>query len=148
MKMTKILSKPNIIALGVGGIVVRIIFSFYFSKYWYGEIKFSFGDTPTYINSFLNLLNLNTFCFDLNNLDSCFYRGPIYTIFYGIHYILIGDQYAQQLLAVTQCVLDVVTGYLILLIVYNHTHSSKWSICAFILYLFNPFAIINVPITG
>jgi len=56
-------------------LILRLAFSFYLSKYWYGELTFSLNDTFSYINSFKNLWYQGRYSFDLNNIDAYYYRA-------------------------------------------------------------------------
>jgi 4-amino-4-deoxy-L-arabinose transferase-like glycosyltransferase len=135
------------IALSLG-LLVRLLFSLYLSKYYFGEVKFTFGDSFSYTEAFLNLLNHGTYTFDLENLDAYFFRGPVYPFFWGAHYLLFGESHVYSAVAITQSLLDILSGLLVFLILRRLGAPASWALIGAVLYLFNPLLLVHVPITG
>ena len=84
---------PIFLILVVIGLFVRIIFSFWASKFYFGEVKYTFGDSFSYTQAFINLVQSGTYSFDLKNPDAALYRGPTYPFFWGIHYLIFSIHY-------------------------------------------------------
>ena len=130
------------------GLAARLSFSFYLSKFYFGTISFTFGDSFSYTECFLNLLNHGHYTFEIGNTDAYMYRGPAYPFFWGIHYLLVGPDLAYEAVAFSQSILDTGTGLLIFLILRHLNVSNALSVIGAALYLFNPLFIVHVPITG
>ncbi len=125
-------------------VVLRIAFAFYFQQFMWGEFRFFHPDTPTYLNSFMNLLNYGSYCFDLEVPDSCLYRLPTYPFFLGINYLAFGD-YAWVSVSIIQAIVDAVTCCLAVAIVRQLTVNTIAPLVVAILFVFNPFTIVWVP---
>ena len=130
------------------GLILRLLFSFYFSKYYFGNINYTIGDSYSYINPVLNLLKYGVYAFDIDEIDSYFYRGPVYPFFWGIHYILFGENLVFESVAVSQSFIDVFSGYLIYKILGSFGVPNKYSLLGMLMYLINPILLVHVPITG
>ena len=130
------------------GLILRLLFSFYFSKFYYGNVTFTFGDSYSFINPFFNLLKYGVYAFDINEIDSYFYRGPIYPFFWGIHYILFGENLVFEAVAVSQSCIDVFSGYLVYKLLGLFGLPTKYSLLGMGMYLINPILLVHVPITG
>jgi hypothetical protein len=132
----------------ITSLLLRIIFCFWGSQYYFGKVTFTFGDSFSYTESFLNLLKYGHYSFDLTEPDASLYRGPIYPLFWGLHYLLFGDLYVYQAVAVSQSVLDTISGALIFLIIQRTTQRVKFALAGMAIYSFHPIFIVHVPITG
>ena len=130
------------------GLAARLAFSFYLSKFYFGSVSFTFGDSFSYTESFLNLLNYGHYTFDIGNTDAYIYRGPAYPLFWGAHYLVFGPDMVYQAVAFSQSILDTGTGFLIFLILRHQNFSNTLSLFGSILYIFNPVFLVHVPITG
>lgn len=130
------------------GLTARLAFSFYLSKFYYGDVRFTFGDSFSYTESFLNLLNYGHYTFDIGNTDAYIYRGPAYPLFWGAHYLVFGPDMVYQAVAFIQSILDTGTGFLMFLILRHLNVSNTLSLFGSTLYIFNPIFLVHVPITG
>ena len=130
------------------GLILRLLYSFWLSKYLLGSVTFKIGDSFSYTNSFLNLLNYGIYSFDLDEPDAYFSRGPIYPLFWGIHYLVFGKYFVYESIAISQSVLDVFSGYLIYKIILSLKLSHVYGLIGLIIYLINPILIVHVPNTG
>jgi hypothetical protein len=145
MSMIKL---SNLKIILISALAIRVIFSFYLSKFYYGDVTFTFGDTFSYVEPFLNLISNGNFTFDLANPDAYVYRGPVYPFFWGIHYLLFGESIVYKAVAVSQSLLDTATALLIYKILYKLGNSERISLLGAAIYAFNPIFFIYVPITG
>jgi hypothetical protein len=93
-------------------------------------------------------MKYGVYAFDIDEIDSYFYRGPIYPFFWGIHYILFGENLVFESVAVSQSFIDVFSGYLIFKILGSFGVPTKYSLLGMIMYLFNPILLVHVPISG
>ena len=129
-------------------LILRLAFSFFFSRYYYGNITFEFGDSYSYSQSFINLLKSGAYTFDFNYPDAYLYRPPVYPLFWGLHYLLFGVKNVYVAVAVTQSLLDAASSVLCVLLAARLGCSERWSIFSGIIYTVNPILLIHVPITG
>ena len=126
-------------------LVLRLIYAFYLQKYFSGGLKFSTSDTPSFLDSFLNLINYGRYCFDLEIRDSCFYRLPTYPFFLGIQQYFLPNYYWISV-AVLQSFLDAGSCCLAFLIG-KEIGLKKWGQWAVVLvFIFYPFTTFWVPI--
>jgi Dolichyl-phosphate-mannose-protein mannosyltransferase len=132
----------------ITGLILRILFSFWLSKYYFGSVTFTFGDTFSYLDSFLNLWHHGSYTFNPENVDAYMYRGPVYSFFLGAHYLIFGESLVYQAVALSQCFIDMGSAYLIFLILRNFSLPKNWSVFGCVLYTFNPILMANVPISG
>jgi hypothetical protein len=134
--------------LVVIGLLIRILFSFWASKFYFGEVKYTFGDSFSYTQAFINLVQSGTYSFDLKNPDAALYRGPTYPFFWGIHYLIFGEELAYRAVALSQSFIDTVSAILVFLITRLVSKSHRLATLGAALYLFNPIFLVHVPITG
>lgn len=130
------------------GLAGRLGYSFYLSKFFFGTVRYTFGDSFSYTESFLNLLNHGHYTFEIGNTDAYMYRGPAYPFFWGLHYLLFGPDSVYEAVAFSQSILDTGTGLLIFFILRHLNISNVLSLIGCTLYLLNPIFIVYVPITG
>ena len=129
-------------------LVLRLAFSFFLSKYYFGSITFEFGDSYSYSQSFINLLTNGAYTFDFNYPDAYLYRPPVYPLFWGIHYLLFGAKNVYVAVAVTQSLLDAASSVLCVLLAARLGCSERWSLFSGTVYTINPILLVHVPITG
>jgi 4-amino-4-deoxy-L-arabinose transferase-like glycosyltransferase len=129
-------------------LTVRLLFSFWLSKYYYGKLNFTFGDSFSYTESIKNLIHFGAYTFDINTPEAYLCRGPIYPFFWGVHYLIFGENAAYAAVAVSQSVLDSASAILIYLIVYKLTGHQIVSLLCAAFYAIFPTFIVYVPITG
>jgi 4-amino-4-deoxy-L-arabinose transferase-like glycosyltransferase len=115
---------------------------------YYGNPTFTFGDSFSYSESFLNLIRNGHYSFDLSRPDASLYRGPVYPFFWGAHYVIFGKDMVYQSVAVTQAILDFGTCILVYMIAKNLSGSILAARVSFIAYSFFPIFWIYIPITG
>lgn len=129
-------------------LLLRLAFSFFLSKYYYGDITFQFGDSYSFSQSFINLLKTGVYTFDFDYPDAYLYRPPVYPLFWGLHYLLFGAKNVYVAVAVTQSLLDAVSSVLCVLLAARLGCSRRWSLFSGIIYAINPILLVHVPITG
>ncbi len=128
------------------GLIFRLLFSFWLSKFYFGELKFHDSDTWSFLNSFRNLIDYGIYSFDLENRDAYIYRGPVYSFFLGFHYIIFGEENVFKYVAFTQCILDTSSGYLIYRIIKEIKLPDIYGYIGAVIYLINPIFISYAPI--
>lgn len=144
----KFVTKKNLSGIFFLALTIRLSFSFWLSKYYFGKVTFTFGDSFSYTESIKNLIYFDKFTFDVNTPDAYLYRGPVYPIFWGIHYLIFGDDTAYIAVAVTQCIIDAVSAILIYLLAFKLTNHNMLSLLCGLTYTIFPTFIVYVPITG
>lgn len=145
---TFIKANQRLISLLLLGFALRVLFAFWGSKFYFGEITFTFGDSFSYTRSVINLVENGLYSFDPSNPDAALYRGPVYPFFWGVHYLIFGEEIAYKAVAFSQCILDTLSGLLIYLISQRLGYSIRVSLLGTLLYLFYPTLLVHVPITG
>ena len=123
-------------------LLVRLIF-IWWGAYLYYPNPFRFGDSYSYINAFLNLWKKGVYTFELNNIDAYFGRLPAYPLFYGIHYILFGEEYAHIALAHSQAFIEIL-AIASLFFTLRKIANLKAAYIGTFLYAFYPFTIVWV----
>ncbi|MBD0400821.1 hypothetical protein [Flammeovirga sp. EKP202] len=140
----KINNSTILIVLIVIGLILRLLFLFIGAKFYYGENIHTMGDTSSYVNSFINLINEGIYSFNLKNSESAFGRLPGYPFFFGIHYLLFG-KYSYIATSISQAILDTSVIYLIFFICRDNFKKDLVGIIASLIYCFYPFTIVWVP---
>lgn len=140
--------RKALIILFLAALIVRVAFSFYLSKYYYGDLRYTFGDTESFARPFLNLISKGVYTFDFGNIDAYLYRPPAYPLFWGIHYLLFGAGNVFRSVAFTQSVIDAGSTVLCAVLAMRIGCSRNWSIFSGTLYALNPILLVHVPISG
>jgi len=134
--------------LAIAALCLRLLFSFWGSKYYFGEIRFTFGDSFSYTDTFLNLLRIGEYTFDTSEPDAYLYRGPVYALYWGMHYLLFGEEYVYKVVAISQCIIDTLSTMLIYRIIRSISQDVNFALAGMALYAFHPIFIVHTPITG
>jgi hypothetical protein len=133
------------------GVFIRVFFVLIGAKAYYGPVQmFMNGDSDSYIMSFQNLLKHGAYTFDFLEPEASFGRLPGYPFFYGIHYLLFGQEYAIKAVAWTQAIMDCFSIFLIFLIACKVAAKDNYfaPYAAAAIYAFYPFIIIWTTIIG
>ena len=125
---------------------VRLLFSFHFQIYYFGELTFSFRDTSSYLDPMLNLLNFGNYQGDMFLDDSKFFRVPVYPVILGLVHNLFGPEKYEYAMAIIQSVLDSCSVLLVFAIFKKLTGSMLNAVVSSLIYLTYPFVILWVPI--
>lgn len=137
------------------GILLRLLFVFYGGKIYYGKTDYySQGDTPTWFNSFVNLVNAGTYTVNPEIENGKFFRPPGYSFLFGIFYLLTFKNYvlASKLLVILQVLMDIFSIRLVqqiaLLSVKEKNDRKKilFGNTAALLFAVYPFVIVWAPV--
>jgi hypothetical protein len=112
-----------------------------------GESFFTNGDTASYTDSFINLLQKGIYSFDLRTPDAAFGRLPGYPFFFGIHYLLF-KQYVFLAVGITQALLDSIVVYFLYRMAMQITKDERAAIIGAWVYTLYVFSIFWVPTIG
>jgi len=126
--------------------IVRLLFILFGAKYLYGDNIYTTNDTPSYVNSFLNLLNHGYYTHDFRVEDAAFGRLPGYPFFWGIHYLIFGKA-TYLAVAITQAILDSLIVIFVFKIVEKLTKNQHAPYIGALIIAFNPFTIMWVSIS-
>jgi hypothetical protein len=140
-----------LLGIVLAGVFIRILFVLIGAKVYYGPNQvFTNGDSSSYIMSFQNLLKHGAYTFDFLEPEASFGRLPGYPFFYGIHYLLFGQEYAMQAVAWTQAAMDCVSIVLVFLIASRINAKNNYfaPYIAAAIYACYPFIIIWTTIIG
>jgi len=148
MRPFKFPSKKALAVIFSASLVLRLAFSFFLSRYYFGEISFTFGDTESFTRPFLNLLTQGVYTFDVDNIDAYLYRPPVYPLFWGLHYLLFGSASVYKAVAFTQSLIDSASAVLCVLLAARLGCSRRWALFAGAIYVINPVLLVHVPISG
>jgi len=133
------------------GLAIRLLFWLWGAARLYGpEAMYTNGDTPSYVQSFLNLWQHGHYTFNPQEPMASFGRLPGYPFFIGLHYLLTGPEHFHQAIAATQILLDtlsIVLLYRAARRIFPH-ESPVLALLTAGLYALYPFAIAWVTITG
>jgi len=141
-------TRNALVIIFVTALVLRLAFSFYLSKYYYGGLTYTFGDTESFARSFINLISKGVYTFDLGNVDAYLYRPPAYPLFWGAHYLFFGADNVFRAVAFTQSCIDAGSAVLCVVLSARLGCSKKWAIFSGVLYALNPILLVHVPISG
>jgi 4-amino-4-deoxy-L-arabinose transferase-like glycosyltransferase len=134
------------IYLFIIAIVVRIIFSFYFQKFYFGELVFKYADTSSYLNPILNLINNGEYIGDKYLIDSKYFRPPVYPLMLGIFLLIIPDNLFEYSIAIFQSILGAITVVLFYYCILNITKNKIKALISGIFIALYPFTILWTPI--
>jgi hypothetical protein len=149
--LSSLFKNKFLLAIVVIGLLVRIGFLLVGAKAYYGPLNvFTNGDSSSYMMSFKNLVEHGAYTFDFLEPEASFGRLPGYPFFYGVHYLIFGEQHAMQAVACTQIFLDCVSIVLIFLITSKLVSESNYNApyVASSIYAIYPFIIVWTTIIG
>lgn len=141
-------SRNALVIIFVTAFFLRLAFSFYLSKYYFGDLRYTFGDTESFARSFLNLISRGVYTFDIGNADAYLYRPPAYPLFWGAHYLIFGADKVLKAVAFTQSFIDAGSAVLCVALAARLGCTKKWAIFSGVLYSLNPILLVHVPISG
>lgn len=147
MKLSVFLNNPKATIFGLA-FILRIIFLLYGAEYYYGTNIHRNGDSSSYRESFKNLIQYGEYTFDRNNDEAYFGRLPGYPFFWGISYMIVGEDLADVSTALIQTIADSYSAVLIFLIAILLFRSFYPAFISGLIYAINPFFIVWVPIIG
>jgi hypothetical protein len=99
-------------------------------------------DHEWYLPQVHHLVNGEGFTLDPLNPEMRVRRTPVYPLFYGIHYLLFGEEKSFLVIRYTQLLLMALGGILLGLVVLNYTGNARWARTSTILYSFSPFIFV------
>lgn len=142
--LSRITSRQQYFLIFFLALALRLVYAFYLQKFIWGEFKYVHPDTHTYLNAFINLIENGSYCFNLDIIDSCFYRLPTYPFFIGANYSLLGGL-SWISISIFQAVIDAGTCCLAVAICKGLDLRTAVQWIAACLFIFYPFSIIWVP---
>lgn len=98
-------------------------------------------DNIWYVSQIKNWVQGKGFTIDPNDEKSMVRRTPIYPIFYGIHYVLLGEEGSFYFIRFTQIILFILATFALLYGVYYFTENKIIAILSAISFGFNPIFI-------
>ena len=146
-KFNEFLRNINITKIIVFGIIFRIAFIFLGAKIYHGENIHWLGDTPGYVNSFLNLLKYGEYTFVLNSPEAYFGRVPVFPFFWGLNYLIVGEQFVYQSVTFSHLILELLSIYLIYKTSINLFKEKKHALISAFLYSIYPFIVVWITIS-
>jgi len=145
--MIEQIKKHPLVVIFLVALTLRLLFSFYFQQFYFGEFVFKYRDTSGYLNPILNLINHGTYIGDFYLEDSKFFRVPVYPSFLGMVHILFGPIYFDYAIATIQSILDSFSAILVYLIILRITQSKQMAVVSGFIYATYPFVILWSPIS-
>ncbi len=98
-------------------------------------------DNNWYLPQIQNFLSGDGFTCDTSNTKLAVRRTPVYPLFYGIHYVLFGEEASFYYIKITQTFLFALSAIALLLAVFLLTNNKKVAWFSFVIYGFNPTLI-------
>jgi|GEM_PF-5173519 len=142
----KINDKHVVLAVFLTAMALRLLFSFHFQKYYFGEITFQWKDTPGYLQPILNWIEYGIYQGDLFVEDSKYFRVPIYPLFIGAIHWIFGAAAFDYAVATLQILLDSVSAVLVYILMIRLSRIHAIAITSAFIYATYPFAILWTPI--
>ena len=111
--------------------VLRLLFVFIGGKFYYGRPDYFIqGDTLSWFQAFINLIDHGIFTVDLNVETSKFFRPPGYSFLFGIFYLLTFKNIALawKLLVAAQVIMDIASVLIVARIsrsILKNSHPEK-----------------------
>ncbi len=139
--------KNSLILIFLGAFAVRLAFSFYFQKFYFGELTFKYKDTATYLLPILNFLEHGIYQGDLFLEDSKYFRVPVYPLFLGLIHVIFGSTGFDYAVATLQSLFDSLSSVLVYLIIYRIGKLERAAFISALIYATYPFVILWVPIS-
>jgi uncharacterized membrane protein YqjE len=131
------------------GLIIRVVFVFFVARPYFGRDNIHVdGDTYSFAWAFQNLYETGTYTVNPSLEYGYFGRMPGYPFFIGAFYLLTGQNWdsAFVLIAWIQLVMDLLTGWLLYLIVFKLSVNRKTALIALFLYMTYPFVIVWTPV--
>jgi len=138
--------KIDLLLLFSFSLLLRISFSFYFQKYYFGELTFKYADTSSYLEPILNLINNGEYIGDKYLTDSRYFRPPVYPFFLGFFHLIFPNEFFDYIIAAVQCILGALTVVLAYSSIINITKDKQISRITGLILACYPFSILWTPI--
>ena len=106
-------ARTDIVSILLIALVVRLLFSFYFQQFYFGNFTFKYADTSSYLNPILNLIYNGEYIGDKYLTDSRYFRPPVYPLFLGLFHIISPDGLFDYVVASSQCLIGAVSSVLV-----------------------------------
>jgi hypothetical protein len=126
------------------GFLFRLGFLLFGAEAYFGTKNFFVnGDSPSYLNSFINLIESGTYTANEKYRAALFCRTPTYAFFLGFIYLLVGknSHLTYEIAVHVQIFIDLLSVYIIYLVSGNIFNKKTGFIAAFI-YAMYPMAVI------
>lgn len=140
------MDKMHLGAIFITALAMRVLFSFYFQQFYFGDFVFKYGDTSTYLNPIINLINNGEYIHDYFLGDSRYFRVPVYPLFLGFLYLISPEYIFDYVVAGVQCILGSVSAVMVYCIVLNIGRMKVGALFSGLIYAAYPFAILWTPI--
>lgn len=133
----------------LSGFLLRTLFTLFFASDFFNRSDiFTDGDTLSWLNSFINLWENDSFSANLEHEYGYFFRTPGYSFFMGIFYLLIGNNPDILFPAIgwTQIIIDTFSILLVYKITIRLFGIERTALIASALYSSYPFIIVWTPV--
>ena len=136
-------------ALLIGGLLLRVLFVWFGARFYYKDNSpFINNDTYSFTQSFLNLWNHGFYSFNPLNPEAAFGRLPGFPFFWGGHFLVFGEKYVYQAVALSQCLLDTAAIYMVYATARALTQDVRVGWVSALLYAGYPFVMVWLPMSG
>lgn len=113
----------------------------------YGSTVYSI-DNYWYVNHIKNYLTNGRFTVDTSKVKYEVRRTPVYPMFYGMHYLLFGEEKSYYFIRFSQAIILAIATVLLFLAVVNFTGNLKVGIISALLYALQPAVVIGTHFTN
>lgn len=95
-------------------------------------------DNIWYVSQIKNYINGNGFTVDPEKYNYSVRRTPVYPVFYGLHYIIFGEENSYFYIRFTQIIIYVLAAIALFFATFNFTNNKKIAFLSAVLFGFNP----------
>lgn len=106
----------------------------------YGRTIYSI-DNEWYLPQIKNALAGYGYTLDPDNLNMIVRRTPGYPLFYGLHYLILGERWAHRIIPFTQSLLFAISAAALALVSYYLFYNKKTALLTGFLYALSPFIV-------
>lgn len=142
MKATRI----DVVSIFLIALILRLLFSFYFQQFYFGDFTFTYADTSSYLNPILNLINDGEYIGDKYLTDSRYFRPPVYPLFLGLFHLISPESTFDYVVASAQCLIGAGSSVLVYCCILNITRERLAAQFSGFIFASYPFVILWTPI--
>lgn len=139
-------TRADVVSIFLIALILRLLFSFYFQQFYFGDFKFKYADSSSYLNPILNLINYGEYIGDKYLTDSRYFRPPVYPLFLGLFHIISPESLFDYIVASVQCLLGAGSSVLVYCCIINITRARQAARFSGYIFASYPFVILWTPI--
>jgi hypothetical protein len=139
-------TRTDVVSIFLIALILRLLFSFNFQQFYFGDFTFKYADTSSYLNPILNLINNGEYIGDKYLTDSRYFRPPVYPLFLGLFHIISSESLFDYVVASVQCLLGAGSSVFVYCCILNITNTRQAAQFSGYIFASYPFAMLWTPI--